>query len=1260
MESIDDWLREPARGMSPGAVLAQPLMHLQGVSATAEAALAEAGMHTVLDLAASALFGVARQVLEAAQGVGPLGGLAALPADLLDDQARTASAAAVERMGLAVLRTLEAGLAARLEQALPAPTVRDLALWPPARAARRLMQIAYGVEDVAEDPQAPSELQPRMGRQPVERVLYQHLLFEGLLPDASAPLPAPDDRLQALDAGGVEWPLDLSDALLGQGFQRPGFGARVTLAQSWTGVGLALGHLLHSVALAPGEATRVAVVDWSRRVATGSREDIAENEVLAQTLERSRALTEVTDAVASEVQRGDSRFSQTGAGWGIGAAVAGEYKGVTGAVNFGYSRNDAQGSVFSAAQGQRDVASKLAQRVQDRTEQAASLARGRRASIISEVSVQEAERLSTRVVANYNHMHALSVLYFEVVQIYRALTEVVDVEPLLYLPVRPFDFGRSELVERYRGLLAEVALNPAARDALLGIVRAPSKVAVAGPQAGLARLFLLGFAPSNPPTQFGNALDADKLREALGPAARLDGLELELHSTQAALTEIQAGSLYSPEGRPMGPALSLLTLSGPAGSETLSFKPWAQPRDRRFGLAPGESDTPYRALLANPWRRLDAMRLALAQAAAASTGAVSFELVFVFQRLDARERPTGEAVQFRASYSTVAGRNDIELLRASFVADQAAALASAAADEPPFALDKHLQANALHYSMALLRRADPALLGLMLGQLKFGGQSLLGQVDPQPLAHAGNYLVFRFGAARQADWWSSLLKERGLAPRDLATQRREALVPMPTGGVFAEAVQGRFNAAEKLDLTRFWNWQDSPIPLVPSEIAPLQAGIRTGASAPTPGSLGNANLRQQEGPALPDPSAAVVRALEIAGKGDAFRDMSGMSALLAQGGTALTLAASGAQAFMAKAMDSVSAYGARVNHGKDMDQRAAKAQGDPAAAAQPPSPGQTPAGGGSPGATGSGATGAAPAGGAKPVQGAGTPAAAPKSSNEDAAFHGPAAEAGRAAPPSGPLRQQLVVQAIESNPLNAQTLRALPVDGTLLLQGLQAPGSTGDATLTLRSGVGAAEVLRLADRRTLVQGGLKVTAVGSVALDLSRTLGTELPGSPDGWFAATVLAIQHDVNRLPLLGGLLLSSAQDGQTLELELAMPLYRPMDLRPRAVEAGLQTQFDALEDMVHDLNLFIAPNVPAPNTSLSEAQLDEVSRILRGFVQDAHRSVLAMLNQLERQAQTRIQYFPIVAMEVMEPLRTNTRVSMRMRWLGFLPPKLRQPAA
>ena len=47
-------------------------------------------------------------------------------------------------------------------------------------------------------------------------------------------------------------------------------------------------------------------------------------------------------------------------------------------------------------------------------------------------------------------------------------------------------------------------------------------------------------------------------------------------------------------------------------------------------------------------------------------------------------------------------------------------------------------------------------------------------------------------------------------------------MPIQTGGVFAEAVLDRANAAEKLDITRFCNWQDSPIPLSLTDIAPVR------------------------------------------------------------------------------------------------------------------------------------------------------------------------------------------------------------------------------------------------------------------------------------------------------------------------------------------------------------------------------------------------------------------------------------------------------
>jgi hypothetical protein len=57
----------------------------------------------------------------------------------------------------------------------------------------------------------------------------------------------------------------------------------------------------------------------------------------------------------------------------------------------------------------------MSQNIADSTHQAANAARNRRASVVREVSEAESERISTRTLTNYNHMHALSVQYYEVV-----------------------------------------------------------------------------------------------------------------------------------------------------------------------------------------------------------------------------------------------------------------------------------------------------------------------------------------------------------------------------------------------------------------------------------------------------------------------------------------------------------------------------------------------------------------------------------------------------------------------------------------------------------------------------------------------------------------------------------------------------------------------------------------------------------------------------------------------------------------------------
>ena len=60
-------------------------------------------------------------------------------------------------------------------------------------------------------------------------------------------------------------------------------------------------------------------------------------------------------------------------------------------------------------------------------------------------------------------------------------------------------------------------------------------------------------------------------------------------------------------------------------------------------------------------------------------------------------------------------------------------------------------------------------------------------------------------------------------------------IALPTQGVIGEAVLGKCPSAEKVDLTRFWNWGDSPIPQAPDIAGNIlnKGSTLIGATAPS-------------------------------------------------------------------------------------------------------------------------------------------------------------------------------------------------------------------------------------------------------------------------------------------------------------------------------------------------------------------------------------------------------------------------------------------
>jgi hypothetical protein len=859
-----DLVRSDFTSRTADEMLRAPVTALLGVSAAAAAALQPIGIVSVFDLAASRVFAAARRLAVVADDSDhgePESKLGAVASDVVEMPAGVA-VADLARQPLAILRGIGGANAPALTAALDVTTVRDLSLWPPSLAARALLADAFFPDQAADfDPEAPRDLLPRSGVYPTERVFYRTLMIDGPVTDAANALP-----IERLDDA-----IDILPGLLAPtGFQQVMTGALLTFSQSWFSQGLTLGQLLHSTALAPGESTRLAVVDWSRRSSASTDEDVSESERLSNTQTHNRALSEVTQATATEFQSGQSsstatsETSQTGAGLGleIGPLAFGG--------SHGSSTTTTDVVASSSSFGVRDQAANYAQSINDRTQQNASSSRSRRASIVREVSQQEHESISTRVLTNYNHMHALSVHYYEVVQAFRVTTQLDRAERCLFLPVALMDFSDLARVERWRAELAQAALSPAIARALaeLGTVRVVSKTRRVLPlfKAAAVNLAVMATAaataatdddkkddpPAPPPAaQPYIAPSSSRITRLAQAGWQLDQIERLGRLTGRLLIPTRTNTVYlSDDALLVGVSLR----SGRAARFSLL---------RQDGIQIATTDASATGVtLAAPLAIPQLLSISLQHAA---TTALSTQLTL---QLSLHGTLTTLDVPVELAPGGLESGLQ-ELVRIE--------LPTSTRD-----LVDHLQANRLHYTQAVLRRMDGPAIASILARFTWRGLPLAQLVDQRPVAITSNLMAFRMnmpeeGAAPDerlaADLaaWREFLARTGLSP---AAPRSE-IVPLPSGGVFAEAVLGRFNSAERLDMQRFWNWQDSPIPIVASEISPVEAGTRSLPEDLTPGQLSSPVVSIQNPVALPDPTsiAAVVTALQNSG----FRDMSGLA-----------------------------------------------------------------------------------------------------------------------------------------------------------------------------------------------------------------------------------------------------------------------------------------------------------------------------------------------------------------------------------------------
>lgn len=899
------FLRPAYASFTSEQLLNQPVSAILAISELSSQRLGMLGIKSIFDLGSSQLFGAARQILNAALADhNP--DTQTFSGDLINDSGIGKSIKEIADFPIEAMRMLDEAKAKAIQDDLGIATIRELAAWPAYNIARAIINDAYGQSatgTIMEDDERPNELVPVMRKYAVEKVQYDVIVMDKILEPVN--LPVLPEMLSSMDPMGQEnstvamdfkpdpkWQIyidnynkglhdltlaggiDISDIVASALIVKPAIGAVLTYRQSWFPQGLALGHLLHSMALAPGESTRVAMVDWTRQVRANTTEDTTQVEQLLADINRTRAMSEVTASVAKEAQSGFSemksdvtqtQYGTTSGSSSLGSSFEGsadaewkDKKGPTikGGANYAFGvssagTSDARSQTVgwassqSSTSGDRTLNAAMLQNINDRTHQASNSVRNRRATTVVETTQQEKEQLSTRVVTNYNHMHALTVQYFEVVQIYKVILELSRVTPCLFVPMKLVTFT-EQVIRRYRDVIAKVGIVPEVRALAFA---EPSQLAI---------------------TAF------DKIGSWTGTESLKIGLGYDV-------TTPSSKTVFLP--------LSGLKFYSVGSNDPKVFQHYESIiiTDKKGGRFSFNLFDAKMNGFSNAWSPDYVCSLSKIEQITDRNGnilngnyiAVPSEI----STITFKKKET--SIDFEGSISAILkfdiGLSEGKLLSGTFDAPALTIgsvlnVKKGEIETPIFSfqlsitnenLIRHLEENALHYSTVIWRSMDAPTITTLLASYYLHGKRLIENIDPVPVQVSGNYIIFRYYGIDKSEWSEFSNKHELTKPQPL-----EDLIPLPSGGVFAEAVLGRANAAEKLDITRFWNWQDSPIPILPPEINALTAGGKDNAPNLQTGKLESPLVNIINPPALPDPVGLAPVYAAIANS-NMFRDMSG-------------------------------------------------------------------------------------------------------------------------------------------------------------------------------------------------------------------------------------------------------------------------------------------------------------------------------------------------------------------------------------------------
>ena len=708
--------------------------------------------------------------------------------------------------------------------------------------------------------------------------------------------------------------------------------------QEWIADGYSMGRLLYSLPLAPGQKKQIAVLDWERRESAIRQESLVEQESLQATLSRDRDIGEMVNSVLTESSRGGSSASTGAFGGGLGiGAILGPVGGLLG-IGGGMSSADSTAWQNSS----RNVSANSLQTLRDRTSQAAASMRAQRSTVIQTVSQGERVSVTTESVANYNHCHAMTMEYFEVLRHLIVRQRLVDVQECLFVPLQMSRFDRAKAL-RWRHTLQNVMPTRDLRIGFDALERIDNNYEGSDMPFGAYADERLDYVEGELTVRFQLARPRDKDDDFDPPQWVWMGILLPMLSAQEAYRNFLKDQKLKDRifleqfgSRIAAAVVDLMRFS------------WVDTADVEHPLP---IDPTLLSNFTNDTRLSVSLRLSgsLPPVArkdikfikiSASTGIPFFNLLPAQSRVIVE----GGQMSYRTRYSSgylfqsgrvandLTGTDDVRIFTPLTLQE----LRKPREEDKELArrLLDHLNENIERYHHALWWRMSPDRRYMLLDGFEApnsGGRSVASVVDNTLIGIAGNSLIMPVSRGFHLDPTFNQDADR---PVDLVehyqpnTPIEPVRVAIPSRGVYAEAVMGACNSCEVKEEERFWRWEESPIPDNPPAILPTSTDSRR-AEPPNleakdfPAPI----IAMQSAPAAPDPSG-LAGALNLLGQSGLFKDITGLEGNQRNALEALKSSLQTAQFFGEKAGNL--ALQARMNKDIDKTMRAietAKQQG---------------------------------------------------------------------------------------------------------------------------------------------------------------------------------------------------------------------------------------------------------------------------------------------------------------------------------------------